>query len=122
MESNSTSKDPKDWQPSELRPYDAATYKSGMPYITAVLSFYVSTFAVGDGKDYKISSRIRRNAGIATYVNVPLKENTAYLVFQRAYVSQVCFLAEHTSSDLLHRQSDTLLYHMEGLFVTTFLT
>ena len=89
MESSSTSaKPPQEWLPSELGPYDAATYKAGKPYVAAVLSRYVSSFLVGDGNDYLSSNRKRRNVGSVTYKNVPLKANTGYLVFQRAYVSQ----------------------------------
>ena len=91
QESSSLSKSPDDWLPSQLGPYDATTYKTGKPYVTAVLSSYASTFVIGDGKEYKASSRVRRNVGSLTYNNVPLKPNTAYRVFQRAYISQVCF-------------------------------
>ena len=78
-----------DWLPSELGPYDASTYTAGKPYITAVLSSYVSKISVGDGKEYSSSTRQRRNVGATIYKNAPLKDNTEYLVFQRAYVSQV---------------------------------
>jgi len=88
QESSSLSKSPDEWLPSQLGPYDASTSKTGQPYVTAILSSYMSKFVIGDGKEYKASSRIRRNVGSGTYKNVPLKPNTEYLVFQRAYVSQ----------------------------------
>ena len=94
MEGNTSSKNPNEWQPSELGPYDASAYKTGKPYITAVLSSYVSKFSVGDGKKYSLSNRKRRNVGSVTYENVPLKANTEYLIFQRAYVSQVTMLLD----------------------------
>ena len=89
MEGNTSAKSPDEWLPNELGPYDASTYAAGKPYVTAVLSSYVSKFPVGDGKEYSSSTRKRRNVGNTNYRNVPLKENTQYLVFQRAYVSQV---------------------------------
>ena len=89
MEGKTSAKSPGEWLPSQLGPYDASTYKTGKPYVTAVLSSYVSKFPVGDGKEYSLSNRKRRNVGGVVYKNVPLKANTQYLVFQRAYVSQV---------------------------------
>ena len=92
MEGNTSSKDPNEWKPSEMGPYDETTFKAGKPYITAVLSSYVTKFSIGDGKEYSLLNRKRRNIGIVTYKNVPLKANTEYLIFQRAYVSQVSIL------------------------------
>ena len=89
MEGKTSSKNPKEWQPNELGPYDASTYTTGKPYITAVLSSYVANFSIGDGKEYSLSNRKRRNVGSVIYKNVPLKANTEYLIFQRAFVSQV---------------------------------
>ena len=89
LEGNASSKNPNEWLPSELGPYDASTYTTGKPYITAVLSSYVAKFSVGDGKEYSLSNRKRRNVGSVIYKNVPLKADTEYLIFQRAYVSQV---------------------------------
>ena len=89
MEGNTSLKNPNEWQPSELGPYEASTHKTGKPYITAVLSSYVSTFTVGDGKKYTLSNRKRQDVGSVTFENVPLKANTDYLIFHRAYVSQV---------------------------------
>ena len=106
QESSSLSKSPDEWLPSQLGPYDATTYKTGKPYVTAVLSSYATTFVIGDGREYKVSRRKRRNIGSGTYKNVPLKPNTEYHVFQRAYISQVCleiitnlpfFLFQHSS-------------------------
>ena len=89
MENSASVKAPQEWLPSELGPYDAATYRVGKPYVAAVLSSYVSSFSVGNGKDYFSSNRRRRNVVSVTYKNVQLKANTYYLAFQRAYVSQV---------------------------------
>ena len=89
MEGSTSAKSPDKWLPKELGPYDASTYKAGKPYVTAVLSSYVPKFSIGDGKEYSLSNRKRRNIGSAIYKNVALKANTEYLVFQRAYVSQV---------------------------------
>ena len=89
MEGSTSAKSPDEWLPSELGPYDASTYRAGKPYVTAVLSSYVPKFSVGDGKEYSLSNRQRRNIGNVIYKNVPLKANTDYLIFQRAYASQV---------------------------------
>ena len=89
MEGSTSAKPPDEWLPSELGPYDASTYRAGKPYVTAVLSSYVPKFSVGDGKEYSLSSRKRRNIGNVIYKNVPLKANTEYVAFQRAYVSKV---------------------------------
>ena len=100
MEGSTAGKSPDEWLPSELGPYDESTYSAGKPYVTAVLSSHVPKFSVGDGKEYSSSTRKRRNVGTTIYKNAPLKENTEYLVFQRAYVSQVAmgsknFLEHH---------------------------
>ncbi|XP_065069850.1 receptor-type tyrosine-protein phosphatase S-like isoform X1 [Rhopilema esculentum] len=90
IERNSTSqvKHPENFSPSDLGPYDSSTYVPGKAYVTGVLSSFTSKFEIGDGKEYSVSTRRRRNVGGQKYTNVPLKENTAYMVFQRAYVSQ----------------------------------
>ena len=89
--SSTNRKDPKLYTLNELGPYNAATYKPGTPYITAEISSasFVSKFSIGDGKDYSRSSRKRRNTGGVKYTNVPLKPNTQYYVFQRAFISDV---------------------------------
>ena len=92
MEGKASAKSPNEWLSSELGPYDASTYKVGKPYIAAVLSSYVQNISIGDGKDYSLSNRKRRNIGSIIYKNVPLKSNTEYFVFQRAYVSEVWLL------------------------------
>ena len=89
MEGSTSAKSSDKWHPKELGPYDASTYKVGKPYIAAVLSSYVQNISIGDGNDYSLSNRKRRNIGSIIYKNVPLKANTEYLVFQRAYVSEV---------------------------------
>ena len=89
MEGKASVKSSQEWLPSELDPYDAATYKTGKPYVAAVLLSYLPSFSVGDGKEYVSSNRGRRNIGSVTYKNVPLKAGTDYLVFQRAYISKV---------------------------------
>ena len=86
MEGNSSTKSPSKWLPSELGPYNASTYAAGQPYITAVLSSYIQNISIGDKNVYRLS-----NESIA-YVNVALKSSTEYLVFQRAYISEVRFL------------------------------
>ncbi|XP_065061673.1 uncharacterized protein LOC135688684, partial [Rhopilema esculentum] len=80
-------KDPLDWKPSELGPYDSSTHISSTPYITGVLYNYVAKFEIGNGKEYESSGRRRRNADQVKYINAPLKPNTEYVVFQRAYLS-----------------------------------
>ena len=86
MEGNSSTKSPSKWLPSELGPYNASTYAAGQPYITAVLSSYIQNISIGDKNVYRLS-----NESIA-YVNVALKSSTEYLVFQRAFLSEVRFL------------------------------
>ena len=103
MEGSVSSQSPDEWLPSELGPYDEATYKAGIPYITGVLSSYVGNFSIGDEKEYVSSNRKRRNIGSLVYKNVPLKANTKYLVFQRAYVSQVLFPIFSTNMALNYR-------------------
>ncbi|XP_065069552.1 receptor-type tyrosine-protein phosphatase S-like isoform X2 [Rhopilema esculentum] len=80
-------KDPLDWKPSELGPYDSSTHISSTPYIAGVLYNYVVKFEIGNGKEYESSGRRRRNADQVKYINAPLKPNTEYVVFQRAYLS-----------------------------------
>ncbi|XP_065069554.1 uncharacterized protein LOC135694661 isoform X2 [Rhopilema esculentum] len=80
-------KDPLDWKPSELGPYDSSTHISSTPYITGVLYNYVAKFEIGNGKEYESSGRRRRNADQVKYINALLKPNTEYVVFQRAYLS-----------------------------------
>ena len=91
IEGNGTSqvKHPDNFSPSDLGPYDSSTYVPGKAYVTGVLSSFTSKFEIGNGKEYSVSTRRRRNVGGQKYNNVPLKQNTEYMVFQRAYVSQV---------------------------------
>ena len=89
MEGNTSSKLPDKLLRTELGPYDESTYRAGIPYVAAVLSSYAPKFSVGDGKEYKVSNRRKRNVEPVIYKNIPLKANTEYFVFQRAYVSQV---------------------------------
>ena len=87
LEGNTSAKSPDKWLPSELGPYNVSTYKAGKPYITAVLTSYQIKFSIGDNKEYKLSNNT--NASVVIYKNVALKANTEYLVFQRAYLSEV---------------------------------
>ena len=96
LEGSSSPKSSNEWLPSELGPYDALTYKVGKPYIAVVLSSYVQNISIGDGRKYSLSNRKRRNVGSVVYKNVALKGNTEYLVFQRAFVSQVWLLTFST--------------------------
>ena len=89
MEGNTSSKSPDKFLRTELGPYDEFTYRAGTPYVAAVLSSYASKFSVGDGKEYKLSKRRKRNVEPLIYKNIPLKANTKYFVFERAYVSEV---------------------------------
>ena len=83
MQGNASAKSPSKWLPSELGPYNASTYTAGDPYVTAVLSSYIQNISIGDGNVYSLP-----NESIV-YKNVVLKESTEYLLFQRAYVSEV---------------------------------
>jgi len=107
VENSASVKAPQEWLPSELGPYDEATYRVGKPYVAAVLSSYVSSFSVGDGKDYFSSNRRRRNVGSVTYKNAPLKANTDYLVFQRAYVSQSVYYSSPWIGPLKTKQASS---------------
>ena len=84
-------RDPSRYTLKELGPYNAATYKPGIPYIAAEISSvsFVSKFSIGDGKDYSRSNRKRRNNAGIKYSNVALKPNTPYVVFQRVFLSNV---------------------------------
>ena len=105
MEGSSSAKSPEEWLPSELGPYDVSTYSAGKPYVTAVLSSYVPKFSIGDGKEYSLSTRKRRGIGTTIYKNVRLKANTEYIVFHRAFISQVAM----NSKNIPKRHSNLLL-------------
>lgn len=89
MEGNDSSKNPIDWKANELGPYDHETYTPGQPYVAAALTTFFPKFVVGDGKKYSILRQTRRNVASVTYTNVPLKSNTTYMVFSRAFISEV---------------------------------
>ena len=89
MEGSTSFKSPGKFLPTELSPYDKSTYRAGKPYVAAVLSSYTPVFQIGDGKEYKLSNRRKRNVERVIYKNIPLKASTEYFVFQRAYISPV---------------------------------
>ncbi len=93
---------PDTYKTGSISAYVASTYKPGTPYITAEFSSssFSTSFTIGDGKQYSKSKRKRRNTA-GQYTNVGLKADTAYLVFQRAFLTDVrIFVFSHFSAGL----------------------
>jgi len=118
MEGNTSSKSPDKFLRTELGPYDQSTYEAGIPYVAAVLSSYAPKFSVGDGKEYKVSKRRKRNVESVIYKNIPLKANTEYFVFQRAYVSQEVFFSTPWLGPLIIKVGESDTQQAKGSLAT----
>jgi hypothetical protein len=87
-------KNPDDYKPSDLLTYKEADQRKPdkVPYIATQFSAKefekYRIFKVGDGKNYSVGARKRRDIS-GQYYNGPLEPETYYSMFQRASVSKV---------------------------------
>ena len=88
-------REPSKYGNNEIKTYDEYIKERAtgniLPYIAGYFTIFPQDglFTVGNDTTFKVSKRKRRNTGTTSYRNGPLSPETSYVVFQRAFVSDV---------------------------------
>ena len=92
------SKAPGDYNRTEIKTYDEYLIERAKGNIVPYIAGYFTTFPqdglfiVGNDTTFRVNKRRRRNIGTTSYRNGPLIADTSYVVFQRAFVTDVSLL------------------------------
>ena len=91
----SPSKAPSDYNRTEIKTYEEYLIErrkgSIVPYIAGYFTTFPQNglFIIGNDTTFKVKKRKRRNTRTTSYRNGPLIAATSYVVFQRAFVTDV---------------------------------
>ena len=91
----SPSKAPSDYNRTEIKTYEEYLIERGKGSIVPYIAGYFTTFPqdglfiIGNDTTFKVKKRKRRNTRTTSYRNGPLIADTSYVVFQRAFVTDV---------------------------------